>query len=117
MLDLAKVKNGAVFKPVPNPAPVAGFGFGGVHAADGRVLPAATNPNKFENHPEGPINSVSFNDFESLTCVGRMKCGGGKPRPTFHTAKIAIYTTLKLFLIFLLQRPFALAQISHPKAI
>ena len=58
MRYLAKEENTSIVQAVADPASEAGVSFGGVHAANRRVLPAALDLDSADDDPEGPLDSV-----------------------------------------------------------
>ena len=87
MRYLAKEENTSIVQAVPDPASEAGIGFGGVHAADSRVLPAALDLNSAEDDPEGPFDTVGFYHFICLSGICCVKCGSCHRLPALYTAK------------------------------
>ena len=88
MCDLAQVEDTAIVKPIPYPPPEPGLSLGGVHTADGGVLPTGLNLDGFKKNPEGPFNSVGVDHLVGLARIRGVK--GGKPHrgPTLNTRRM-----------------------------
>ena len=98
--NLAKEKDTPVVQLVPDPAPEACVRFGGVHAADRWVLPAALYLDGAKNNPEGPLDTIRRNHFIRLPSIGRVECGRRHMLSTPNTPEAATRTTFKLLAHF-----------------
>ena len=75
MGDFAQEKHAPIRQPVMYPPPETGFGFGGVLAADGRVLFSTNKLYVFEDNFERSFNPGRVDHFIGLAGVRCEKCG------------------------------------------
>ena len=76
MRDLAKGKHTPVVEAIPNPSPKRAL-------ANRGILPATFDLDGFGNTPEGPFNSVGFDNFIRLPGVCNVKSGADIHPPHF----------------------------------
>ena len=69
MFHFTQEEYAPVREAVPDPASKAGFGFGAMDAAKGRVFLSTFGPNSFEDDVEGAVDASGFYHLISLASV------------------------------------------------